>query len=539
MQNRLCYSDRNQLSTSRIFTVALLLLFSIVFSGSTAAQNSNQNKSSDTKQQPKSQKKKSNSSTKSTSECLKQHIKASAIVINDIRFGTTRFSFSGTDGTLTPAAKQPTEVFIFTDSFAEYAQSLGMKTNAAYIRTSAGKYKYICDIDPNLSDPEEIGKLFGVQTGREKSQKNEEISFKVDPKATMKFKQSRDGRLLDLETLTEQKIDELRKSGTKDFICVTAVIFTKNVPFFTSPASDVIYNNSEGIMMIVRTGANKVAIGTRDGVRSAKLYDLDRTDADISAVLETMQKSNLPNPATLVIDTEMIENEKKMKDFNLAMTQVLKWAANELPTFNAHEGRIMIPNRTPNYLLGDGKKVSLLELFKSFNQTDSISLAELVVAGDKNTSRDYFDHDGKPRYYFVNTRKSALVELGQDDLMKVSSTKDVSKEGIYSRTLTMKNDVRITFGGLSVLNPDFLKSDDSRWKFVVGLSSPNGFTIAVEYKDMKKIMRVSGENIRKNTLNIQDRLPRSVVEMIKVSVPSKVETEAQDLNNFDGLSTPR
>jgi hypothetical protein len=348
---------------------------------------------------------------------------------------------------------------------------------------------------------------------------DDEPSFKIDPIASNKFKQTRDSRLLDTDSIHEQKSQELRSKGATHFISVITVVFTKNHNFLTSPASSVSYRNPEPIITIVRTDADEVMINTTYGHRYTKLYDLDRTDTDIHKALMSMEKSNSQNPAIVVINDDMINSEEKAERFDELLSEAIRRMANNLRNFDSQHGRVLIPNSVPNYLLGNGKSVPLRELFLSLKSPEIGTFSVLVVTGAQSKTRDYYDSDGRAKYYYINTRNSAPIELDICDLSKVSSVKDISQKGIFSRTLIMQNDIKITFGGLSIINPDFLKSDNTRWKGVLGLSSPNGFTIAIEYKDGKNIVHVSGEEVHKNTFHIQDKLPNSIVKMFKVTMP--------------------
>lgn len=350
---------------------------------------------------------------------------------------------------------------------------------------------------------------------------NNEPLFEIDPKAAIKFKQLHDSRVLDAEAMAEQTIANLRSSGTKHIAAILSVVITENHQFFTSPSYGTIMNRPPGILFITRADADKVILATPKEELTAKLYDLHCTDTDICAAIEAMRKSNLPNPSVLVISAEMIKDEKKANIFNSTITLVINRiliALEKRGGFDHREGRVTIPNRAPNYLFG--KSTSMYDLIKSFSQPEVGSLPALVVRGVKSESRDYYDRDGNPRLY-IHTRTSAPIELDLDDLAKVTSVSDEVKHGIFERTLAMQHDLKITFGGLSALNADFLKSANNGWKSVVGLSSPSGLTISVKYKDGKKLTWISGEDIRKNNSNIQAKLPKNVVKMYTMVVPGE------------------
>jgi hypothetical protein len=279
-------------------------------------------------------------------------------------------------------------------------------------------------------------------------------------------------------------------------------------------------------MLVVTVDDENVVIGGSTFRRNHRLSDLDCSDGYIRQAIEATRNSKLPNPAFLVINPEAFDdkqfdyNRKFNSQLDQTMRNVVGILVQSKVLCDANESYYVFPNPLPYYLAEiKGDKISHRDFFMRFLKPEFAGLASLVVWGKENVSRDYYGPDGKPKYFFFHTKNSAPVEFSLSDLESISSAQTTLNNGIYTVTVIMKNGVKVTFGGMSAVNPDFQKSDQEPWKTVVGLSSPNGFTIAVAYKDGDNLVSVSGDAIRKNTLNIQDKLPKSLVRMIKIGIP--------------------
>lgn len=339
------------------------------------------------------------------------------------------------------------------------------------------------------------------------------LLFKRDPKASVKFNQIHDTMVLDTETILKNKMAEMLKKKDCHFIAILDVIVKDNARFLNATVPS---DNSIKIMLIIRTGEDNAIVATWKGHYAVKLNDLDRTDVDINKAIETIKRSALLNPSVLVIDNKFFDEENA----DIFMLPIVREAGKGLEKhgFDINKGYLLFPNSVPNYLIGDGNKYTYFDLFNSFRKKDYGRLSDLLVLEGENKSRDYYTSNNKPKYLFVSTKNSAPIEMNQSDLSQIASIQESSNHDIYSVVVTAKNGIKITFRGLSAVNKDFMKSENPRWNAVLGLSSPNGFIIAIQYKQGKNTINVSGDEVRKNTQNIQERLPTSVVEMIQYAL---------------------
>ena len=345
---------------------------------------------------------------------------------------------------------------------------------------------------------------------------NEEPIFKADPDAKMKldqihiFKLEPDNETAIKHSIARMSMEKGYTNQSEHFISNVAVVFTENMPV---PIIQGL------ILVVVRIDDEKVMLGTPIFHRSYSFADLDQSDAELRKALEKMRNSKLPNPAIYVIVPGALDDEQFNTKFSQTMRNIVSGLKEAKVQINSDEIYFLCPPPFPKYLIGYAESVQMREFFKGFQKSDFAGLASMVVWGKENASRDYYGPDGKLKYFFFHARNSAPVELSLNELESISSTQTALNNDIYTVTVIMKNGVKVAFGGLSAVNPDFLKSEQDLWKTVVGLSSANGFTISVAYKDGNKLVSVSGDAIRKNTLNIQDKLPKSLVRMFKMGIP--------------------
>ncbi len=454
-------------------------------------------------------------------------IKASSVVIDEIRYGTIVYGLDQSLTTAKAASRQPREVIVLTKippARAKRAIELGLRAGAAYTR-SAGGFNYLCDVDPKLSVGQ-IAKLFGVSLSPPKPPEERVPTFKPDPSAAVKLQQIHDCRVLDRGTQLKNKIAELEKiSDTRHFVSIPNVIIMDDARFLLAPtAAGTPKEYSPLVMLLVRVGNDRVLLATPRDHSVVARDALSRTNADINGAVEALYESPLPNPAVLLIDKKLFDDPYVKERSDEVVRGIVTHSGQGLAPFgfDSHKGTLLFANPIPNYLIGKGDTFTYFDILDSFRRPNYGRLSDLVDPKADICSSYPEACFGLRPYLLVPTSNSAPVELKPGDLEQISTTKVSALGGSYTVALSMKNGTKITFGGLSAVNSDFMKSDDTRWNPVIGLSSAHGFTVAIRFTEATA-KGTPGLNlfpalvVSKNP-SIQDKLPAGVVEMVSISV---------------------
>ncbi|MBN1567729.1 MAG: hypothetical protein JXA73_07765 [Acidobacteria bacterium] len=462
-----------------------------------------------------------------------KNMKVSAVVLNGIRIGAISYEMSGNLSSAKLASKQPDEVYVFTsisEDRIQRAKELGIRAGAAYTRTPSGAYRYLCDIDSKL-DSNQILEMFGVQIKPLKPaapKPLENVFFYADPSAAAKLDQIQSSRILDNETMLKNKIAEMSQSGKKHFLPILDVIFADIAPFIlasTGGNSGTPPKTAQGLpadtnlwkmaFVVLRDG-DKALLAANRFRRIVGFSELDRTDAKIGKALDDLQKSSLANAAVLIVGNDYRGDQMAGYQLSRAMTEAAEGLADT--GFSPKEGSAIFPNRVPNYLIGNDDGFTMAELLNSFRNPEYGRLADLIDAEKRaKAGQEDLPAGQKQEFLFVRTTKHAPVELDQRDLEQIASSRNSEVDEIYRVVLLTKTGAEITFGGLSAVNKDFMKSAKEAWNGVIGLSSKNGFTIAVRYRKDNQTISVSGDEIFHDASKVQDMLPASVVRMIQLA----------------------
>ena len=269
---------------------------------------------------------------------------------------------------------------------------------------------------------------------------------------------------------------------------------------------------------VVRRDGDKALLAANRFRRIVGFSELDRTDAKIAKALEDLQKSSLANAAVLIVGNDYRDDQMAGYQLSRAMTEAAEGMADT--GFSPKEGSAIFPNRVPNYLIGNDDGFTMAELLNSFRNPEYGRLADLIDAENRaKAGQEELRAGQKQEFLFIRTTKHAPVELDPRDLEQIASSRNSEVDEIYRVVLLTKTGAEITFGGLSAVNKDFMKSAKEAWNGVIGLSSKNGFTIAVRYRKDNQTISVSGDEIFHDASRVQDMLPASVVRIDTACVP--------------------
>jgi HEAT repeat protein len=342
--------------------------------------------------------------------------------------------------------------------------------------------------------------------------------FQPDPDARLNLDNVRMVRCWDSDRIIRAKAVEVGSGDESQCLWILTVVITDS-----TLASWPRYSGSgpPRAAYVLREDSASVSLwywgeGASNKPVRASLSELCSGDPAITHALDLLARSRSRHPMIIVMrrSTLFLWDEKS---FNTRASWQLDDLLEHLhiETGAVHRPTAVLMSTVPNYLYS-----GVTNSWGAFSMAAAPNfgrLSDLVPIGSDNGSRDFFDPAGAPLGFFVNTCASAPVELVPSAVRDIAGKVVSVGPGASSISITTKRGVRVTFRGITAVNPDFLKLGSGAWGAVLGLSAPNGFTLSIRDAAANGGRTVSGEDVIRDRNHIQDRLPAGIVEMIRLA----------------------